>query len=195
MANAAPDAVPTGGRSAELTLTRWVRRLDQAALSVCGLAIVLLAVHVIVDVVARNVFHYSLHDTLAFVSYLWMPLIAYLALGAAQLAQEHMSVTLLVDHVGPRTRLVVVTVADLLVAALLLYMAVLAWYAVQDSWRLDERAGLARWIVLWPVKAVVMVGMALYCVSTLATVVERLLNRTVYATELEKTHDASVLDA
>jgi TRAP-type C4-dicarboxylate transport system permease small subunit len=180
----------------ELALTRWVRRLDRVALSVCGLAIGLMALHVIVDVVARNVLGRSLHDTLAFVSYLWMPIIAYLALGAAQLGREHMSVTLLVDHVGPRTRRVVETVADVLVAALLLYLTVLAWYAVQDSWYIDERVGLTRWLVLWPVKAVVTVGLALYCVSTVATVVERVLGRTEYAAELERAHDdAAVADA
>ncbi|BCB89871.1 TRAP transporter small permease [Phytohabitans suffuscus] len=178
----------TGRPPDKLLLTRVVELANRAAVTLCGLCIALMGLHIVVDVAARNGLGHGVEDTIAFVGYLWMPVICFLALGAVHLKREHIYVSLMVDYAGPRTRRVVEIVSDLLVAGLMAWMAVLAFRAADEAWALDERVGVNRWLMLWPVKVVVALGMSLYVLSIVATVVERLLHRTRYATELER-HD------
>ncbi|MDQ7903891.1 TRAP transporter small permease [Phytohabitans sp. ZYX-F-186] len=172
----------------KLLLTRVVELANRAAVALCGVGIALMGLHIVVDVAARNALEHGLEDTIAFVGYLWMPVVCFLALGAVQLKGEHIYVGLMADHAGPRTRRVVEVVSDLLVAGLMAWMAVLAFRAADEAWALDERVGVNRWLVLWPVKLVVALGMSLYVLSLVATAAERVLNRTRYAKELER-HD------
>jgi TRAP-type C4-dicarboxylate transport system permease small subunit len=173
------EGLPSESTAAPITtsktlVARVVTRINNVALALCSGATAIMVLHVLLNVGSRNAVGYGIPDTLAFVSFLWMPLICFLALGTAQLRQEHITVTLLVDRLGPRARRVADIVAELLVVVMLLWLCSLALTTVSESFAIGEREGLNRWIVLWPVKLFVMAGMGLYVLSTVVTLVERI---------------------
>ncbi len=77
----------------------------------------MMLLHIVADVLARTLYNSPLPSTLAFITYWWMPTIVFLSLGAAELARDHIKVSLLIDRMKPTPARVVNSVASFLAIA------------------------------------------------------------------------------
>src|SRR5215207_5440776 len=103
-----PNSKVSNGSRQRLTdgLAAFLRVLEALVKVGAGLAAaacIVMVLQVTADVVARNVFNRPIGGTLEMVTYLWMPTVS-LAFGYAQLRDEHIRVTLLLENSSARVK-------------------------------------------------------------------------------------------
>lgn len=166
----------------------WVRGIDLAARVgswASGACVLLMGLNVVIDVAMRNLARTPLPGTLDLVTYLWMPCLALLALGYAEIRDEQIRVTLLVDATSERSRRRQAAVVEALTAALGAWMTYLAIGAAIRSFEISETTISASWLPLWPIRVVVVLSFALFSLSALARIY-RILAGERLKTEIEQ---------
>jgi TRAP-type transport system small permease protein len=157
-------------RKHEPAWLKWVDRLSLALATVSGLVCLFMAILVALDVAGRTVLNLPITGTLEYVTYWLMPLMTFLALGAAQLRGEHLRVTLNTDNLATGARRITDGASFgfcAVVAGVLIYYAGLG---AMESTQINQAAlGLAV-VPIWPAKWVMVLGLAVLLVQTVATV-------------------------
>lgn len=105
------------------SLSRWMG-------TVAGVLLLMMLLHIVADVLARTLSNSPLPGTLAFITYWWMPTIVFLSLGTAELARDHIRVSLLVDRMTPTPARVVNSVASFLAIA---SVAIILYYGILQA--------------------------------------------------------------
>jgi TRAP-type C4-dicarboxylate transport system permease small subunit len=150
--------------------TSWRRGVAKASESVsivAGVALVVLMVHVSLSVILRKAFNIDLPGTIEIISNWWMPLILYCGLALTQRKNEHIQVTLITGALSPRLSRIAHTVACFIAAAMVSY---LTFYAVQgavESFEIREAAVGVVNFPIWPVKALIPLGLVMWTLQLL----------------------------
>lgn len=144
---------------------RWIAAIHGSALVVAGVALAAMAAVTIADVASREARGHGISGTLEIVSYWFMPVLVFMSIAAADRADEHIRVGLLTERLQGRTRRVADSVTSLALVGVLLWMLPLGWHAAEESRLIEETAPVHRWLVIWPVRYVIVLGLALYALS------------------------------
>ncbi|MGM7668023.1 TRAP transporter small permease subunit [Microbacterium sp. A93] len=150
---------------------RWVRafeRLGRWGAAIAGVVCAIMAVTILADVAGRYFWNHPITGTLEMVTYWWMPAVALLALGAAEIRNEHIRVTILGEGAAPWLRRIIEIVASGLTFAVIVWMCYLAVLELLHSLEVGEKAQIAPWIILWPSRLVVVVAFVLYAFAIIA---------------------------
>jgi TRAP-type C4-dicarboxylate transport system permease small subunit len=134
----------------------WINRA-LALISAAG--IVLIMVIVVTDVVLRKSTGGSLPGGIEYSTVL-LVFVAFLGLGFAQAAGEHISTTILTDKLSPRTAAIVRGIGMALVTVVIAWMAWVSADRAIVAWQEGEaRLGLIQ-VPVWPARIAVAVGLA-----------------------------------
>ncbi|MBF9033244.1 TRAP transporter small permease subunit [Rhodobacterales bacterium HKCCE2091] len=146
---------------------RVIDILVRVNMAIAGLAVVAMLLHVVLDVVMREV-HVPFSGTLEIVSYWYMVALVFLAIPAAQARGEHIQVELFTAAMTPRARAVIDVAVLILSAALLV---VFTWVATEEALRQTARQAVVEagtgTIVVWPTRWLVPVSMGTTCLICL----------------------------
>ncbi|MET0735534.1 MAG: TRAP transporter small permease [Microbacterium sp.] len=149
----------------------WIDRFNVVLAVIGGLATVALMINVIADVIGRSLFNHPFPSTLELTQFVWMPILIGCGLGYALQRGEHIRVNLLTSPTSPRTQRIVEIIAltfTLLIVASLVYFTALR--ALQGTERAEAAVGNP-WILVWPVRWVVVIGLIGLLLQTLAEIV------------------------
>lgn len=76
---------------------KLLSRIIDSMTVISGLAIAVMMVHIVLDVVLRNVFNYPLPGTITIVSYYYMAIAAFMPLAFAEQKSAHISVEVITE--------------------------------------------------------------------------------------------------
>lgn len=148
------------------------RALSTGAAALAGVAFVLMAVNIIVDVTGRYLFNRPMTGTLELTANVWMPVATAFAMALALQRHEHLRVTLVVDRVSPRVR----SAADRLTAAVVaLVVAGLTYFTYLDATyaaSIRQASTGPVPVPIWLVKLTLVGAMALFTAQAIAAVFE-----------------------
>lgn len=154
----------------------WIDAVTKVAAVIAAVLVGVMAIHIVVDAVARSMFHAPLPGTLEIAQYAWMPAAVALGLGYALYRGEHIRVDLLTLGAGQRTRQVVEIVA---MAVTLVVVVLAVWTGFEgalDSVAKNEASDGSRWVIIWPGRIAVAVGLLTLALQTLAQLVRAFAN-------------------
>jgi TRAP-type C4-dicarboxylate transport system permease small subunit len=136
-------------------LNEW---LSSFTAIVGGVCISLMAIHISVDIISRNVFDYALQGTNTFVSNYYMVTASFLALSAAEARRAHIDVEVFTDLLPRRVQsyLSVNYALSALVYGYLTYRSFFEAVRQYDFGAVQEEPTLM--IPLWPSYAVLPLG-------------------------------------
>jgi TRAP-type C4-dicarboxylate transport system permease small subunit len=152
---------------------RVIDRINRILVSVAAAVTIVLMLHMVVDVAGRYLANRPIAGTLEYVTFWWMPLIVFLALGWAQYRSEHINVTLLTETLPDRARRVAETIADGISIVVVIILAVFAFQGAEHSFAISEAALGTATVLIWPTKFVVVLGLAGLLLQLGATVYRR----------------------
>lgn len=153
-----------------MTVLRAANKITKLLLAVGSLACLVMAVQVTADVTARAALNQPIPGTLEIVSSWWMPLIVFLAVGAAQSADEHIRVTVLTGALPPRAKKVADLGALVLSGLMIAGVTYFAYESARDSIEIGETVAGTVAAPLWPIKVAALVGLAVYLLQIVAAV-------------------------
>lgn len=154
-------------------LSRVVRALQRPMLSVAGLLLFAMMLHVVADVFARYLFNHPITGTLEIVSNYYMVAIVFLPLAMVQLHGGHVKVEIFTAWFGPR----VIAIFDIFAALLmLLYVGLMAWFVLQSALHqtlIGEKlkVGVAL-LPVWPARWFAPIGAVVFLLALVATVIQ-----------------------
>jgi TRAP-type C4-dicarboxylate transport system permease small subunit len=151
----------------------WVRVIDVAvAVAVAVLAIMLAMMMIVLalDSLGRNVFRSPITGTTDLVSHLWMPALALLGVGYAQLRDEHIRVTIVTEKAAPAARRVLEIVVEVVGGLTALLLAILTMNVFAENLRIGKTAQTAPWLPLWPGQLLVVIGLAICALAAAARI-------------------------
>lgn len=155
---------------------------------IAGAAMVLAALHVTIDVILRFTGSPVL-GTLEYTSYVWMPIIVFLALSGAYVAGEHLRATVLVDALHGRWKLFLEITASVLFFLIAAVIAVFLWHQGIEAMQIGEASSTSGpTVVIWPTRLIAALGMTLLAVQIASSLVSSLVRKP--ETETEMDHDA-----
>jgi TRAP-type C4-dicarboxylate transport system permease small subunit len=167
---------------------QWVVRvldaLTQILVVISGIAISLMALHIVADIGGRYLFRAPLSGTVEFVSSYYMVILVFLPLALVQRRDGHFVAGLFTDHLTPpiKHRLIAVTqLAMALVAALLAWCGVLA---AEHATRTGEQVQPGLFIIYtWPGRWLVPIGLGLMALQALVNAIRLFAGRPPVAFE------------
>lgn len=145
-------------------IDRALRSLATVFALLSGAAIAVLAAAIVVDVLARRLFDFSLQGTDEYGGYV-LAMIASLGLSQALLQRGHTRVDILVPLLGPRLQAAVNLIA---LATLLVYALFIAGYAFatwQETIEFDSRANSPLQTPLWAPQMIWVIGTWTFAVT------------------------------
>lgn len=151
----------------------WLRMTDgavRAAVGVVAILVALMMIHLMLDSAGRNLFNAPVPGTTDVVTNLWMPGLAILALGHAQLRDEQVRVTILTEKTSPRARRVLEVAAEVVGGLTVLLLTVLTAQVFLASLEVGKRATSSRWLPIWPGQLLVVIGFAICTLAAVARV-------------------------
>lgn len=154
---------------------RVIDAISRTSAGVAGVALIVMLLHVVADVGSRTFAHAPLPGTLAFITYWWMPAIVFLSLGATELSNGHIQVSLLIDKLTRRFGRVIRSYGDVVAAAsigIVLYFGVLG--AIEVTVLQKAELGVIN-VPVWFPRIVMAVGLAVYFLQILASLWRRQL--------------------
>lgn len=125
-------------------------------------ALVVMTAHIAAEVIARKYFGGGFAGTLDQITYWWMPALALLGLCYSEHLREHPRVTLSLPPVGTARRKVADVFAVLITGAVVSMLLYFSIDAAQVSYDIREKAVSTIDVPIWPAKVLVVVGLALY---------------------------------
>lgn len=141
----------------------------RAASAVGAVALVLMMLHIMADVVARNVLNDPLEGTMEITQYWWMPVCGLAGLALAQSRGEHIAVDVLPEAAGRVAATVSRVVTNFVSLAVLGWVLTVVWETAVARTELSEKAVGQDWLVIWPVRWVIVALFVLYVVANVAT--------------------------
>jgi tripartite ATP-independent transporter DctM subunit len=140
----------------------WVRAIGLTSLGmamVSGAATLFLGLQVITDAGSRTILNSPLPGTLEMVANWWMVLAVFLALGYAQLRNEHIRVTMLTDPLAPRLKRNVQLTFLVIAAAGTFLLAYYAFRRAVHATGMNEMVLGSTELLVWPIRWLVVVGL------------------------------------
>lgn len=168
-----PDSVGLDKSSAP----GWVRAINIVSIAMLipsAVSCLALMLHVIADVVARQVFNSPIKGTLDITSDWWMVALVFLALGYAQQQREHVRATVVPEILPDRWKRIIEVFATVLLMLLALAIAYYGFREALDSRAINESSEDVRSIPIWPPKFLIPLGalsLALQCVASIYEIV------------------------
>lgn len=142
---------------------RIVARSTDVSMAIAEIAIALMMLHVVIEVVSRRLFRFSLDSVPEIVAYYYMSALIFLALAYVTRADSHVAATLFTDLLPEKAQRFII---GAVMVVLGLTMLVLAWQMMQEAMRMTRvgemhqgaSMNLPRWPTRWfaPVGAVLM---------------------------------------
>lgn len=154
----------------------WIDAVTKVAATISSVLVAVMVIHIVVDAIARSMFHSPLPGTLEITQYAWMPSAIALGLGYALYRGEHIRVDLLTSGAGGRTRQVVEIVAMALTLVIVVLAAWAGFESAMDSMEKNEASQGYQWIIIWPGRIAVAVGLLALALQTLAQLVRAFAN-------------------
>lgn len=133
-----------------------LKQMRAAELAACFVAFSAMAIILMVDVAMREIlgagwFGASQRAVFA------MVIVVFFALGLATADGVHLRPRFADGLIPKRWEPLLLRVADVITASFYLFVAVLAFYVVRDTYELDEHTSTLRWVV-WPFQFVMVVA-------------------------------------
>lgn len=160
-----------------------VRTLDvlvRLLIFVSGIAICLMAVHIVVDIAGRYLFRSPLPGTVEFVSRYYMVVLVFLPLAYVQKRGAHFVAGLFTDNLPLRAKQSFIAVAELAMAAV---AGLLAWRGIAAAayaTRTGEQVQAAEFVILtWPGRWLVPIGLTLMAAYALLNAVRIVAGRSL----------------
>lgn len=153
---------------------RWfavVTAISKVLGIVGGAAVTVMAGQIVVDTLMRFLFNQPAANTIDFVSYWWMPLMAFLGFAAAQSERGHILVGLLTDGLKGRAAAINKIVTLVLVVLILAVLAKYAWDGAARAFDIRQTATGGTSVPIWPVKIAGAVGWSAFLLQAVAELV------------------------
>jgi TRAP-type C4-dicarboxylate transport system permease small subunit len=150
-------------------LDKIVLRLTRAFALLAGIAALGLAAHMVVDVCLRFFFNTPIEGTLEYVTYWWMPCIVFFGLALTQRRAENIDLPMLHERLTGRTATVSSIIAHVLTV---LFVGLIGWYGLENALAqtaVGEFTSATNTLV-WPMRWVVPVGIAILVLQLLADI-------------------------
>lgn len=150
-------------------ISGFSRLLSAIAITACGI----MAVHIFIDIVFRQIFGITLFGTVLFVSNYYMIAIAALPLALVELNKKHISVELVTESLSPQRRRVVEGLSMAISFFISSALAYATFYEALEKYRIGTNiveAGIR--ILIWPAHFVLATGIAMLAVVYLFRTVE-----------------------
>ena len=143
-------------------LERALNALAVAMLALAGVALMVMALHIVADIGGRYLFAAPLPGTVEMVARYYMVLLVFLPLGWAQKENAHFAAGIFTDRLSARARLKLQGLTQIgmaIVAALLAWVSVLA---AEHAMSVSEQVQAAEFILqVWPARWVLPASFAL----------------------------------
>jgi TRAP-type C4-dicarboxylate transport system permease small subunit len=153
-------------------MQRFERALDTLThilTLVSGVAISLMAIHIVVDITGRYLFRAPLPGTVEFVSRYYMVVLVFLPLALVQRRDGHFVAGLFTDNLAPRAKQKLIAVTQVAMAAVALLLAWRGVTAAEHATRTGEQVQAAEFVIMaWPGRWLVPLGLGLMAVQALA---------------------------
>lgn len=155
----------------------WVRAINALSIAMLipsAVSCLALMLHVIADVVGRQLFNSPIKGTLDVTSDWWMVALVFLALGYAQQQREHVRATVVPEILPERWKRIIEVFATALLMLLALAIAYYGFREALDSRAINESSEDVRSIPIWPPKFLIPLGalsLALQCVASMYEIV------------------------
>lgn len=162
-------ADPTGPGPTDPALLRLVDGLALALALIAGVALVLLAVNVLVDVTGRAAMNRPFPGTLEYTQNWWMPTLTLMAFAFTEWKQEHIKVTILLDTLPAKMRRMVEGVFGLIATVLLLVLAYHAFNEAMDAAAFGKTTSSSPPVAVWPTMFMAPAGVLALALQTAAT--------------------------
>jgi TRAP-type C4-dicarboxylate transport system permease small subunit len=174
--------------SADEALPRWVRvvqRISTAVALPAAVVTFLLMLHVIGDVVGRSLFNSPLPGTLEISQYWWMMLIVFGGLALAQVNDEHLRATVIIEKLPLNWQRWVDAGSCALLCLIALVIGLAGYVAGLESFRIGEATSSTPPIVIWPFMFAVPFGFGALALQCVASIYLAFLKSTVITPESE----------
>lgn len=162
-------------------MQRFARALDALThilVVVSGIAIALMAVHIVVDIAGRYLFRAPLPGTVEFVSRYYMVVLVFLPLALVQRRDGHFVAGLFTDNLPPRIKRKLIGVTQLTMAGVALLLAWRGVAAAEHATRTGEQVQAAEFVIMsWPGRWLVPLGLTLMALQALVNAVRLFTGR------------------
>ena len=164
-------------------MQRFVRALDALTnilVMVSGVAISLMAIHIVVDITGRYLLRAPLPGTVEFVSRYYMVVLVFLPLALVQRRDGHFVAGLFTDNLPPRIKHKLIAVTQLTMAAVALLLAWRGVAAAEHATRNGEQVQAAEFVIMaWPGRWLVPLGLGLMALQALVNAVRLFAGRPI----------------
>lgn len=150
---------------------KWIDRFSILLAVVGGVVTILMMLNIVADVIGRYFYNRPLPGTLDLTQFAYMPALVALALGYATLQAEHIRVNLLTAATGERTQRIVEIFA---MAFSFVTVILFIWFGIEKAEQamgFGERAVGTPWLMIWPFRWVLVIGLIGLLLQTFAVLV------------------------
>ena len=162
-------------------MQRFERALDALTnilVMVSGVAISLMAIHIVVDITGRYLLRAPLPGTVEFVSRYYMLVLVFLPLALVQRRDGHFVAGLFTDNLPPRIKQKLIAVTQLTMAAVALLLAWRGVTAAEHATSTGEQVQAAEFVIMtWPGRWLVPLGLGLMALQALVNAVRLFAGR------------------
>lgn len=151
------------------------------------IAIVAMVIHILAEVIGRSFFNHPIPGTLDYVTYYYMVIVSFVGMYMGQRRREHVSVTMVIDRLGIRARLILTVLGNLLTAVLL---GLFVWLGAENALHqmaLGEYSGAGvSGVIIWPARFIVPITLGMFLITLVAQTIEYIRKPTTLLTDEEE---------
>lgn len=141
-------------------MSRFLRAAVEAPTWLAALFVLLMALHMAADVVAKYVFNVPIDGTTEIVSFYYMIGIVFLPIGRVETREQQIAVDILYDFMGPRIRRAMRAFASLLGLAFFVILLIQTSKDALRAFSVGELAMGEAAIAIWPARVMLPLGFA-----------------------------------
>lgn len=137
-----------------------------------GAALLLMMLEISADVILRTLFNNPLPLTVEIVSYYYMLLVVFMPMALVEYGGHHISVNLVSQHLGKKTKQVVLFIA---MVAALVYFSLMTWQTARqalESFEIKEYLMGAFALPTWPARFALPLGCGLYSLVLITRIIQ-----------------------
>lgn len=149
--------------------------LNQVALWLGGIALVMMAIHVSLDAFGKYLFSAPIPATLEVVAFYYMPAVAVLPIAFVQTRGGHVSVEMLFNYFPGWFQRVTLVINDCLTLA---FISLMTWLAGREGLRkfeIGEYMFGEYPLIIWPGRFIFTAGLVLMCLILIVSIISAFL--------------------
>lgn len=154
------------------TVLDQISKISRILSILSRLALIALVLQIITNVLMRFALNDPWDGTVNYVQLWWMPLLVFFALASAELDQEHIRVTVLLDAASPMIRRWMRAGVSALGLATACFVTYYTFAAGLASFEIREAAFGVTTVPIWPVKIAIVIGTGWFAVQTLVELIK-----------------------